>query len=206
MRADSLYSKSNLMPQFSFLKALCVGRTQDITAFENALTQVTVKYPKDPVKEKAQEMLDMIKKQKTPVTITTVDSTIIAEVPKDSVKFVFKEDGEYYCLIVVENGKGDLNKFKTKLSDFHTQMFSTADISISSIFLDITHQMVNVKAFEGKDKAMDYFDVLIAKKELFSDLEKGSYQTFVISTENYAIFYKDKNISDYEQFFTQNFK
>lgn len=206
MRADSLYSKSNLMPQFSFLKALCIGRTQDITAFENALTQVTVKYPKDPVKEKAQEMLDMIKKQKNPTTVTTVDSTITAEVPKDSTKFVFKEDGEYYCLIVVENGKGDLNKFKTKLSDFHTQMFSTADIAISSIFLDITHQMVNVKAFEGKDKAMDYFDVLSAKKELFSDLEKGSYQTFVISSDNYTIFYKDKNISDYEQFFTQNFK
>ena len=85
-------------------------------------------------------------------------------------------------------------------------MFSTADIAISSIFLDITHQMVNVKAFEGKDKAMDYFDVLIAKKELFTDLEKGSYQTFVISADNYTIFYKDKNIGDYEQFFTQNFK
>ncbi len=206
MRADSLYSKSNLMPQFSFVKALCIGRTQDITAFENALTQVTVKYPKDPVKEKAQEMLDMIKKQKNPVTVTTIDSTVAAEVPKDSVKFIFNEDGEYYCLIVVENGKGDLNKFKTKLSDFHTQMFSTADISISSIFLDITHQMVNVKTFEGKDKAMDYFDFLVAKKELFTDLEKGSYQTFVISADNYTIFYKDKNISDYEQFFTQNFK
>lgn len=206
MRADSLYSKSNLMPQFTFLKALCIGRTQDITAFENALMQVTVKYPKDPVKEKAQEMLDMIKKQKNPVTVTTVDSTITTEAPKDPVKFIFKEDGEYYCLIVVENGKGDLNKFKTKLSDFHTQMFSTADISISSIFLDITHQMVSVKTFEGKDKAMDYFDALVAKKELFTDLEKGSYQTFVISEENYAIFYKDKNIADYEQFFTQNFK
>lgn len=206
MRADSLYSKSNLMPQFSFLKALCIGRTQDITAFENALTQVTIKYPKDPVKEKAQEMLDMIKQQKNPTTITTVDSTTNSTAPKDPVKFIFKEDGEYYCLVIVENGKGDLNKFKTKLSDFNTLMFSTADISIASIFLDITHQMVSVKSFDGKDKAMDYFDMLNAKKELFTDLEKGSYQTFVISSDNYTIFYKDKNIGDYEQFFTQNFK
>lgn len=206
MRADSLYSKSNLMPQFTFLKALCIGRTQDITAFENALTQVTVKYPKDPVKEKAQEMLDMIKQQKNPTTVTTVDSTSNITTPKNPVKFIFNEDGEYYCLVIVENGKGDLNKFKTKLSDFNTQMFSTADISISSVFLDITHQMVNVKTFEGKDKAMNYFDALVAKKELFTDLEKGSYQTFVISAENYTVFYKDKNIVEYEQFFTQNFK
>jgi len=206
MRADSLYSKSNLMPQFSFLKALCIGRMQDITAFENALTQVVVKFPKDPVKEKAQEMLEMIKQQKNPTTVATIDSAAISTPVKETVKFVFKEDGEYYCLVVVENGKGDLNKFKTKLSDFNSELFSTADISITSIFLDITHQMVSVKTFEGKDKAMDYFDALDSRKNVVADLEKGSFQIFVISLENYAIFYKDKNIEEYEQFFTQNFK
>ena len=206
-KADSLYAKSNLMPKFGFIKALCVGRTQDITAFENALSQVIVKYPKDPVKEKAQEMLDMIKKQKNASTVTTTDSTVTTTaVVKEAPKFIFKEDGEYYCLVVVENGKGDLNKFKTKLSDFNQEMFSTADISITSIFLDITHQMVSVKTFEGKDKAMDYFDALNSKKNVISDLEKGSFQVFVISAENYTIFYKDKNIGEYEQFFTQNFK
>ncbi|CAN5411825.1 hypothetical protein BH10BAC1_BH10BAC1_07520 [soil metagenome] len=203
-RADSLYSKSTLMPQFTFLKALCIGRTQDINAFENALTQVVVKYPKNPVKEKAQEMLEMIKKQKNPTAITTaVDSSLTI---KEKPKFEFKKDGAYYCLIVVENGKGDLNKFKTQLSDFNTESFSTAEITISSIFLDISHQMVNVKTFEGKEKAMIYFDALDAKKELFADLEKGTYQLFVISEENYAIFYKDKNITEYQQFFSQNFK
>lgn len=206
MRADSMYSKSNLMPQFSFLKALCIGRTQDITAFESALTQVVVKYPKDPVKERAQEMLEMIKQQKNPATAVTVDSTSTTTPVKETVKFVFKEDGEYYCIVVVENGKGDLNKFKTKLSDFNAELYSTADISITSIFLDITHQMVSVKTFEGKDKAMDYFDALDSRKNVVTDLEKGSFQIFVISAENYAIFYKDKNIEEYEQFFTQNFK
>ena len=206
MRADSLYSKSNLMPQFSFLKALCIGRTQDINAFESALTQVVVKYPKDPVKAKAQEMLDMIKKQKNPDPVVTTDSTAATTPVKEKAKFVFNQDGEYYCLIVVENGKGDLNKFKAKLSDYNTESFSTADISITSIFLDITHQMVSVKTFEGKERAMDYFDAIDAKKELFADLEKGTYQTFVISSENYTTFYKDKNIAEYAQFFSENFK
>lgn len=200
-KADSLYSKSNLMPQFAFLKALCIGRTQDLNAFENALTQVIVKYPKEPVKDKAQEMLDAIKKQKNPELLTATDSAAVKGKPK----FVFKEDGDYYCLIVVENNKGDLNKFKTKLSDFNAELFSTADIDIFTIFLDITHQLVSVKTFDGKTKAMDYFNAMISRKDLFSDLEPGTYHTFVISAENYTIFYKDKNISEYEQFFTQNY-
>jgi tetratricopeptide (TPR) repeat protein len=198
--ADSLYSKSNLMPQFSFLKALCIGRTQDITAFENALTEVIIKYPKEPVKGKAQEMIDMIKKQKNPAPVK--DSVAVAVAPK----FIFKEDGNYYCLIIVENGKGDLNKFKTKLSDFNTLNFSTEDIGISSIFLDITHQLVSIKTFDGKAKAMDYYSTIKAKNELYEDLTPGTYESFIISEENYAIFYKDKNITDYQAFFTQNFK
>jgi tetratricopeptide (TPR) repeat protein len=199
-RADSLYSKSKLIPQFSFLKALCIGRTQDINAFESALQQVVIKYPKEPVKDKAQEMLDAIKKQKNPDALSSADST-----GTKKTKFVFREDGEYYCLIIVDNGKGDLNKFKSKLSDFNTESFSTLDISIASLFLDAGHQMVNVKSFDGKAKAMDYFNALSPKKDLFEDLVPGTYHMFVISSENYSIFYKDKNITDYEQFFTQNY-
>jgi tetratricopeptide (TPR) repeat protein len=202
-KADSLYSKSSLMPRFSFLKALCIGRTQDINAFESALTQVVIQYPKDPVKGKAQEILDMIKKQKNPEQPQVVTDSVVVK-PKS--KFNFNEEGEYYCLVIIENGKGDLNKFKTKLSDFNTESFSTADISISSIFLDITHQLVSVKTFDGKDRAMNYYSSLSSKSELFSDLEKGTYQSFIISAENYTVFYKDKNIGEYQEFFTQYFK
>ena len=189
------------MPQFSFLKALCVGRTSDITAFENALTEVIIKYPKEPVKEKAQEMIDMIKKQKNP-ELAIKDTVAIAASPK----FIFNEEGNYFCVIVVENGKGDLNKFKTKLSDFNTLNFSTEDIGISSIFLDVTHQLVSVKTFDGKAKAMDYYTMIKSNKDLYLDLTPGTFQSFVISEENYSIFYKEKNISNYQEFFTQNFK
>ena len=190
------------MPKFSYLKALCIGRTQDIDAFENALSQVMIKYPKDPVKEKAQEMLDLIRKQKNPGE-TIGDSTAVI---KQKTKFVFKEDGEYYYVVVVENGKGDLNKFKNKLSDMNSEFYSTADLAVSTVFLDVTHQMVSVKAFDGMRKAMDYFNIADSNKEVFADLLKGTYQTFVISAENYAVFYKDKNITEYELFFTRNFK
>lgn len=209
--ADTLYSKNYLMPQFDFVKALCIGRLQDINAFERALTQVIIKYPKEPVKDKAQEMLDLIRKQKNPETSVAdtsknTSAMAIMDTAQVKPKFVFKEEGEYYWLVVVENGKGDINKFKTKLSDLNEDSFSTEELTISSVFLDIAHQLVSVKSFDGKAQAMNYYNFFKENKAAFADLEAGTYQSFIISAENYTTFYKDKNIEEYQQFFSRNFK
>ncbi|MDQ3046658.1 MAG: tetratricopeptide repeat protein [Bacteroidota bacterium] len=201
-RADSLYSKSYLMPQFAFVKALAIGRTQDINAFEIALTQVVLKYPKEPVKARAQEMLDMIRKQKNPEQVAPSDS-VVAAPPS---KFKFNEDGDYFWVAIVANGKGDIAKFKTALSTENAASFGTKPLDISSVFLDLTHQLVSVKTFTGKDEAMNYYQFMKSNKSIYKDLEEGAYQSFIISAENYTIFYKEKNIEEYKTFFTQNFR
>lgn len=197
-KADTMYAKSNLMPKFSFIKAMSIGRTQDIDAFERALTQIVIKYPKDPVKAKAQEMLDLIKKQKSGVTS---DSATV-----EKQHFVFNEKGDYYWITVVDNGKGDLNKFKTSISNLNSESFSTDELHISNVFLDANHQLVTVQTFDGKEKAMNYYNFMKDKKSAFEALAPGTFFSFVISAENYTLFYKDKNIDEYKQFFTQNFK
>ena len=206
IKAESQYAKSNLMPQFSFLKALCIGRIQDINAFEGALIQVVEKYPKSPVKEKAQEILELIKKQKTSALTTEVltkDSTTV--VPKPS-KFVFNENGDYYWVLIAENGKGDIDAFKIKLSKVNQELFSTLSIGISDMFLDGGHQLIMVKPFAGKMEAMKYYNVMRSRRDTYSDLKEGTYQMFVISAENFSIFYKDKNVDEYQEFFSQNYK
>ncbi len=206
--ADSSYSKSYLMPQFDFVKALCIGRTQDINAFERALTLVVIKYPKEPVKDRAQEILDLIRKQKgLEAAIDTAKAVIVtSDTSQAKSKFIFKEEGDYYWVTIVQSGKGDITKFKTKLSDINAKSFSTEELTISSVFLDINHQLISVKNFEGKTQAMQYYNFFKGNVEAFKDLEPGTYQSFIISAENYIIFYKDKNIQEYQQFFTQNFK
>jgi tetratricopeptide (TPR) repeat protein len=204
IQAEQQHSKSYLMPQFAFLKALCIGRTQDINAFESALTQVVIKYPKSPVKEKAQEMLDMIKKQKGDAGAQNIQKDSTATEKKS--KFVFNESGEYFWVLIVENSKGNLENFKVNLSEINSVAFSTKSISISDMFLDATHQIITVKSFNGKEEAMKYYDFMKSKKDAYKDLSDGSYQSFVISADNFTIFYKDKNITEYAQFFSQNFK
>jgi hypothetical protein len=207
VKAERDYAKSTLMPQFSFLKALCIGRTQDINAFEGALVHVVEKYPKSPVKEKAQDILESIKKQKTP-SVSTEDSakTDSTKTVAPPPKFIFNESGEYYWVLVAENGKGNMDGFKVKLSKVNQELFSTLSIGISDMFLDGGHQLVMIKPFNGKMEAMKYYNVMKSRKDTYSDLTEGSYQSFIISAENFSVFYKDKNVEEYQQFFSQNYK
>lgn len=199
LSADTLYAKSTLMPQFAFVKALCIGRTQDINAFESALTQVVIKYPKEAVKDRAQEMLDMIKKQKS-------GTTVIADSAAAKPAFVFSETGEYYWIAIVPNGKGDINSVKTKISDLNTISFELDELKVSNVFLDINNQLIAVKTFDGKEKAMNYYEFMKENKEPFKEIGEAAVQSFIISAENYVIFYKEKNINDYFAFFSENFK
>ncbi|MBI3503191.1 MAG: tetratricopeptide repeat protein, partial [Bacteroidetes bacterium] len=60
-RADTFYSASALMPKFALLRAYSIGKTKGADDYEKALQGVMAKYPKDPAKAKAQELLDHLK-------------------------------------------------------------------------------------------------------------------------------------------------
>lgn len=202
--ADTVYSKNYLMPQFDFLKALSIGKTQDINALETELTKVTIKYPKSPIKAKAQEILELIKNKKALDAASALDS-ISTDSTKTKPAFIFKEEGSYYWTIIIENGKGDLDTFKTKLIAANKKKYSDQRLTVSSSNIDALHQQVNVQTFDDKSKAMDYYKSFKDNKELFVDLEAGSFQFFIISLENHAQLIENKKIADYQQFFDQNF-
>jgi tetratricopeptide (TPR) repeat protein len=198
--ADTAYSKNYLMPQFDLLKAMSIGRTQDIDAFEKALTNVTVKYPKSPVKAKAQEMLDAIRNQK----LQNVPPVVVTDSTKK--QFTFKDSVNYFWIVIAEKGKADLEKLKTKLSDINAKNPDYQKLIVSITDLDATHQMLTFQAFNGKIKAMEYYTALKTNKDLNADLEADNNKVFVISSDNYDLLVKDKQISEYQSFFSQNFQ
>ena len=69
--------------------------------------------------------------------------------------------------------------------------------------MDRENQLVLVKAFPRKDRAMDYFKVLSANRESMIELNTSGFKTFVIHTENYVELFKGKDIDGYSKFFEE---
>jgi len=69
--------------------------------------------------------------------------------------------------------------------------------------LDRENQLVLVKKFARKDRAVDYFKVLTTNRESMIDFNTSGNQVFVIHTENYVELFKGKDIEGYMRFFEQ---
>ena len=199
--ADTALGKNPLMAKFDLLEALAIGHTQDIKEFEGALTRIIIKYPKDAIKDKAQEYLDMIKKQKqSPDSMVAAKESVIAL----GVKYLFDKDAEFYW-VLVNTGSVDMNKTKIGLSDLNAKYYSLDELATESILLDANKPMVMVKKFKGKEKAMGYYKLVNENPDILKTLSKTAVQTFIISEDNFMLFYKDKDIDSYLSFFQGNF-
>jgi tetratricopeptide (TPR) repeat protein len=202
--ADSTFGtrtdKNEHAAKFAYLHAVSIGKTQGNDQMEKELIRLIANYPKDPVKPQAQALLDALRRLKGTAVIQVPDTAAKATGPA----YVFNENVEYQYMVVVETGKGDINGFKIALSDFNTEMFASSGLVITTLVLDPAHQLVLVKKFTGKTKAMDYYTMLKSRPDIFAHLQAGSFQPMVISTENLSLFIKDKKVEPYKSFFEKN--
>ena len=189
------------MPKFALLKAYCIGRTQGVKDYELALTKIILKYPKDPAKQKAQELLDQLKRFKsgsdTSHTSVKVDSTAML--------FSYDQDAEHYVMIVIPNDKQNFNDFKIRLSNFNTQYFPNANLSIYNVLLGMEYQVYTIRSFENSQKAMDYYQLIVSDGDVFRGIDPSKTVVVAITPDNYTTFYKKKKKAEYEKFFKENY-
>lgn len=197
--ADSTFgTKHEHAAKFAYLRALSLGKTQGTPQMESALVKLIDTYPKDPIKPEAQKMLDFIRKTNGKGGVIKSDSVATKS------GYTTNDKVEFQYMVVVQTGKGDINKFKTALSDFNTANYSSARLEITSMVIDATRQIILVKKFADQKGAMSYYDNLNAHPELFAWLNAGTYTPMVISSENFGNFFRAKDVDGYTKFFNDN--
>lgn len=195
--ADTAFGGSEYSSRFDYMRALSIGHVQGTDAMAKELAKIIIKYPKDAIRDEAQSLLDRIK--------GTGSSSSSGKDTMSLAKAVFRDvaNTEYQLIVIVDNGKGNLGKFKNVVSDFNNNNYSANAFGVNSILLDAAHQVVTVKSFSNKKAALDYMNHLQGTPGLFNDLQSGTYKVFAISTENFTLLFKDKDIAAYKKFFDE---
>jgi len=193
-QADSLYQDNEYTPKFAFLKAVAIGSTQGLDAYKNALTRVTIQYPKDSVKQLAQSMLDYLNKK--PKLTPAIDS--------NTVTYSKDKDTVYLWILLVDNKESQkMSGITASLADMNTKTFSQDALTSDEIYLNSNQLMVVMKSFNSPDKAKNYYQFLNGNPTMFKTLSPDSYQHFYISQKNFRLLFKHKKADEYMNFFRE---
>jgi len=184
---------NQFLPNYLFLKALCYGELKNLEEMDKALSDVVARYPIHEVGKEASAMLDFLRNRKSTEDAKSGLST-----------YIFEKNAEHYFVMILPQGAGAVNDVKADFSDFNTQLFNNLSLKVSNNFLDLDNQLVIVKSFADKQKAMEYYT---AFKFDNSKVKKynSKLEYFVISNKNYASFFIEKKVADYKKFFELNY-
>ena len=194
------YSKNDYTPKFAYLRALCIGKTQPVDSLERALKSIVEKYVGNEIYAPAKALLDAINKTKN--VTTPIDSSQIKAIDPDAYKL--KDSSAHYWVVCIPQNRGDVNAFKTKLSNFNNQYYSIQKYQSQTLMLETT-TLVLLKTFQDKNDVQSYNDFVIKKPELVENLQKEVISIFGISEENLILLLKKKNIEEYKTFYNKNY-
>ncbi len=197
--SDSLFPHNHLSAKFDFLKALAVGKTQDMNSFETQLQGIIINYPTDSVKVKAQELIDYLQ------TLRGGGTQQITALPEIE-KYVYQPEAEHYIQVAFPNKSVvDQNDLKVKISNYNSKYYSLNNYTVSSMFLSDSLQVIIISRFDKAATALDYYDSFYGNTEVFEEAVLMVAEPYAISLINQQTLYKDKDLAHYLDYFRKKY-
>ena len=208
--AAEKFKESDLLSKFEFLKALSLGKIQNLDTLAVSLEHLVNTYPESEVKPLAEDILSHLKPDENGVMVvtqnpvangneegssTTADSTLLTTVYSTDMNAV------HFFMMLVDASKTNINALKIRLSDFNAKYYKIAQLKINSIVFMNDLQMITVGNFENAQKALDYYESVLTNNYINTQINKIEENTFVISVDNYPIFYREKDVVNYMKYF-----
>ena len=195
-------------PQFMYLRALSLGKVEIPDTLYLALQQLIAKYPHHPLAKRSKAIVRMLQLEYGIGISEKERQTLLAAQnrQKNISDFVYKSNAPQYILLITNRRIVNTRALETRLSDFNVKYFRQQPLQISSLILNNNYNLLLVKQFINQQDAMAYYKVLSKDPYVFSGIQKRNYHLFVISDKNYPLFYKEKNVKIYQQFFDEYYK
>ena len=199
--AIEAFGKDNkLVAKFSLLNAMCLGATQGKEAYIKGLQEVVVRYPKTPEETKAKEIMRFL----------VGDATAFDNVNIDEAEQMYdlENDGRHYVAVIILSYDADVfDASKIAVSEYNKKYHGPENLQLGESVLSKEEktQLILIRSFDNKAKAMKYYDGVMTSKETFLPPSIAGFEIFPITTKNYRKMVQDKSHNKYRAFFEKKY-
>lgn len=198
-KALANFNDTSLIPKFDYLKTLSKGRIGSVDDLVKDLQRIILAYPSSEIIPMANQVLKSLN--------TDEDASEIEELDDFNSIYSYSSETFHNYILIVKAGSVNLDALKIRLSDFNRKYSKVKRFAISSFELNDEYQLITVSRFDGASLALDYLKAIDKDQYVLSIFnDEDEYKQFVISNENYMLFYKGKNIDTYIEFYKRFYK
>ncbi len=197
-----------LMPKFLFIRAVALGKVQVPDSLYTALQDLVKSYPNSELVPRAQAIILMLQKEYG-IGITPAQRAALLAGEKNQKQagpYVFDATAPHLVMLLVKTGTVQIRPLVVRLSDFNQKYFPKSAPEIRNIPFDAHYRLITVGNFDQLVRADAYFRALQQNAYVFSGIARKDYELFMISLKNYSLFYRDKNISSYTEFYHEHYQ
>ena len=202
-KALELYAADTaLAPRFALLNAIARGRLETIDTMAYSLLNVIRTYPRSSVKNYATELLTKINDEYHlgldlgNIAVASMDSVV----QKLQYPYTLEPNAQHLVMIVFNPTVIRVEPLKVRISDFNKKEFRFKTFDVKNILLDNSTMLLTLGVFDSEQEAKDYITAMTLSDYLFGGIDKTAYDVLPISVNNYAIFYKEKDLVVYKAF------
>jgi len=198
--AVNSYPDSPLLPKFAYLRALAMGGLHNQDTLTNHLKKFIAAYPASNIVPLAQSVLATFGIE----GFENEEGAVMAEQEPPSI-YTYSPGENHFFVLIFDHHKINVDATRIRISDFNLTNYKLDNLSINAVLLDDNRQMISVSNFSGKERAMAYYNAINASDYVFSPQLRGDSDFFVISSNNYPVFYRDKVVETYMNFFGKHY-
>ncbi len=188
-----------LMPRFEFLDAISVGQLEVVDSMAYALYRLVQTYPESSIKPHAMEIL--LKANEMYKLGLPVESARQKEKePEKEYPYQYDPNEPHYVMIVCHSKNVRVNPLKIRIGDFNKENFRMLQLQVKNVMLNKQESIVTIEEFENASKAADYKTAMFLNDYIFGGIKEENYKVLLISKDNYPIFYNNKNVDEYIEF------
>lgn len=192
-KAVSDFPETDFRDNLKLLEILIIGKTENIHNYQFALGKFIKDYKDSDLVPYANKLLkaseDLIKK-------------IAAEKGAQYIEYF----DQNHFLILVYKPEGNLaDELPKKIESFNEENFSANNLKTANLRFDDERSIIIITEFKDRVQALEYYNKFNNENKFIKEATMSDLNNFVISKDNFQIFYKTKDFKNYMSFFQKHY-
>ncbi|MDA0194757.1 MAG: tetratricopeptide repeat protein [Bacteroidetes bacterium] len=184
--------ENNFSDNLKLLEIIIMGHTEDIYKYQYELNNFITTYAES----------DLLPYAKT--LVKTSEDYQINLFNSSKAKFSKDFNQVHYFVLAYEANPVMAEELPAKVQHFYKTTFPDERLNPANLILDASNSLVMVNEFKTKDAALKFYKAFM-ESDVLSSYITMKFFTFVITKDNFKIFYETKELESYKEFFASNY-